>query len=44
MEKFNFGLTRDLPIKDGVATLPTKPGLGVELDWDMIENATIAVV
>ena len=44
MDKFNFGLTSDLPIKDGVATMPETPGLGVELDWDMIENATIAVV
>ena len=44
MEKFNFGLKSDLPIENGVANLPITPGLGVELDWDMIENATIAVV
>ncbi len=44
MDKFNFGLTSDLPIKNGIATLPDGPGLGADLDWDFIENATIAVV
>lgn len=43
-EKFNFGLTSDLPIQDGIATLPDTPGLGADLDWDFIENATIAVL
>ncbi len=44
MEKFNFGLSADLPIANGIATLPQTPGLGVELDWDFIDNSTIAVV
>lgn len=37
---FSFGLVQDLPIERGVATLPDGPGLGVALDWDMIENST----
>lgn len=41
-EPFAFGLAEPLPIKDGVATLPTGPGLGIELDWDLIDAATIA--
>ena len=39
---FAFGLTEPLPISDGIATLPQTPGLGIDLDWDMIDNATIA--
>ena len=27
-------------VKDGYAHLPSKPGLGIELDWDFIENTT----
>ena len=38
---FNFGLKEDLPVEDGIATMPTGPGLGIELDWDLIDNATI---
>ncbi|SDE59901.1 L-alanine-DL-glutamate epimerase [Paracoccus isoporae] len=37
---FSFGLAGDLPISRGVATLPDRPGLGVDLDWDMIDGAT----
>jgi len=44
MDKFDFGLASPLPISDGIATLPTGAGLGVDLDWDMIENATLEVV
>lgn len=44
MDKFNFGLASDLPISEGIAHLPQTPGLGVELDWDLIENTTIAVL
>ncbi|MEM7047453.1 MAG: enolase C-terminal domain-like protein [Pseudomonadota bacterium] len=43
-EIFDFGLTAPLPIKDGIATLPTKPGLGIELDWDFIDNVTFATL
>ena len=39
---FDFGLAKGLPLKDGVARLPDTPGLGDTLDWDMIDNATLA--
>lgn len=40
--KFDFGLVDQLPITDGIAHLPEKPGLGITLDWDLIDNTTIA--
>ena len=43
----NFTLPHEiapLPIKNGIATLPELPGLGVGLDWDMIGRATFAKV
>jgi L-alanine-DL-glutamate epimerase-like enolase superfamily enzyme len=39
---FAFGLKAGLPIENGTASMPEGPGLGVDLDWDLIENATIA--
>jgi len=44
IENFAFGLKEPLPIKDGYATPPEKPGLGVELDWDVIDNSTLLEV
>jgi len=41
LEQFDFGLVGGLPVQNGIATLPTTPGLGAELDWDMIDNATM---
>lgn len=41
---FDFGLQAPLPISEGIATLPDSPGLGIELDWDLIDNATFARV
>ena len=41
---FDFGLTSPLPIEDGIARMPETPGLGINLDWDMIDDATIATV
>jgi len=41
VQDFAFGLRGALPIVDGVARLPQTPGLGTELDWDLIENATL---
>lgn len=38
---FSFGLTKELPIVNGIATLPEEPGLGRSLDWDLIENTTV---
>ena len=40
--KFEFGLTTPLPIEEGIARMPESPGLGAALDWDLIDNATIA--
>lgn len=39
---FAFGLEAPLPIENGVARMPEEPGLGIALDWDLIDNATIA--
>ncbi|WP_342358751.1 enolase C-terminal domain-like protein [Terrarubrum flagellatum] len=44
IEGFNFGLKQPLPIVDGVATPPSKPGLGVDLDWDDIDRCTVKMV
>ncbi|MBK5933503.1 L-alanine-DL-glutamate epimerase-like enolase superfamily enzyme [Rhodovulum imhoffii] len=41
---FSFGLVGGLPIKDGIARLPETPGLGVPLDWDLIEDSTLEVM
>jgi L-alanine-DL-glutamate epimerase-like enolase superfamily enzyme len=43
---FRWGLKHDpLAIDgDGCQRLPTGPGLGVEIDWDDIENRTLAVM
>ena len=43
-EAFAFGLKDKLPIANGVATPPAKPGLGVDLDWDWIDRMTIKMV
>ena len=43
---FRFGLKGD-PLRlqaDGCQHLPAGPGLGVELDWDWIENHTVEVI
>lgn len=38
-DSFQFPLAAPLPIdKDGIIHVPEKPGLGIELDWDGIEN------
>lgn len=44
VEGFAFGLKAPLPVADGYATPPDKPGLGVELDWDDIDRCTVAQV
>ena len=43
-DNFNFGLAEPFPIKDGVAYLPTRPGLGIDLDWEEIERCTLAIL
>lgn len=44
METFAFGLASPLPVENGVATLPEGPGLGIDLDWSLVDAATIAEV
>lgn len=41
VEDFSFGLKGGLPIENGIATPPETPGLGRQLDWDLIENSTL---
>jgi len=40
---YRFGLVGDplVPDSDGMLPVPTAPGLGVELDWDWLDNHTI---
>ncbi|MCP4382283.1 MAG: mandelate racemase [Hyphomicrobiales bacterium] len=44
VEQFAFGLKEPISIDDGIATLPSGPGLGIELDWDLIDRATYKVL
>lgn len=44
VQDFAFGLKGGLPIDRGIATLPDTPGLGRDLDWDFIDNATTEVI
>jgi len=39
-EYFNFGLKHPIRVENGLAHLPNKPGLGIDLDWDFIDNST----
>lgn len=43
-EQFAFGLAGALPVTRGVARMPEGPGLGLDLDWDLIEAATRHIV
>ncbi len=40
----DFGLKAPLPIEQGIARMPETPGLGIDLDWDLIDEATIATL
>ena len=42
---FNFGLSEDIHIDEqGFAHIPQNPGLGIDFDWDFIENATFEIL
>ncbi len=43
---YRFGLVGHPlePDADGYLTVPSKPGLGVDLDWDWIDDATVEVI
>jgi len=36
VDYFAFGLKEPIRVEDGQAILPQAPGLGIELDWDLI--------
>ena len=40
-EPFRFPMKDAYPIEDGVAHVPNKPGIGVELDWDLIDRSCV---
>ncbi len=44
LDKFDFGLAEPLPIENGVARMPTAPGLGIDLDWSFIDQATFEIL
>ena len=44
LEYFKFGLKKDIKIENGYAHLPNKPGLGIDLDWDFIDNNTFKIM
>ena len=43
-DKFSFGLKQPIDIKNGIATLPEPAGLGIEFDWDFIDNHTFQLI
>jgi L-alanine-DL-glutamate epimerase-like enolase superfamily enzyme len=43
-EMFNFGLTTPIQIENGNAILPEGPGLGIKLDWNLIDRSTFEVI
>ncbi len=36
-DNYRLPMKGNLPIKDGIITVPEQPGVGVELDWELIE-------
>ncbi|GIW76423.1 MAG: mandelate racemase [Phycisphaerae bacterium] len=40
-EPFRFPMKDPYPIFDGIARVPQKPGIGVELDWDLIDQTCV---
>ena len=44
-EVYNFGLESDIVIDEqGYAHVPDQPGMGIGLDWDLIEEATVEIL
>ena len=35
-ENYRLPMKGDLPIRDGIITVPDVPGVGAELDWELI--------
>jgi len=44
-EVYNFGLVEEIQIDEaGYAHVPDEPGMGIALDWDLIEKATVEIL
>jgi L-alanine-DL-glutamate epimerase-like enolase superfamily enzyme len=42
---FDFGMKDTIAIDaEGMVAVPDKPGLGVEVDWERTESATVQVL
>lgn len=41
---FDFGLMEPIKVERGEAILPQKPGLGIDLNWDFIDNCTFKIL
>ena len=42
-EDFMFPMSERLPIdENGMITVPKKPGIGVELDWDVVRDTCVS--
>ncbi|MEC9329446.1 MAG: enolase C-terminal domain-like protein [Pseudomonadota bacterium] len=44
VQTFAFGLVEPLPVANGIATLPNRPGLSIDLDWDLIDDCTFKIL
>lgn len=44
LSHYSFGLAQPIRIDSGYAILPGGPGLGTDLDWNLIDNCTTAVL
>ena len=45
LDMYNFGLAEDILIDDeGYAHVPSGMGMGIDLDWDLIDNATTEIL
>ncbi|MEJ6758672.1 MAG: enolase C-terminal domain-like protein [Pontimonas sp.] len=43
-EDFTFGTNTSVVIKDGMVQAPTGPGLGIDYDWDFIDDHTVVTL
>lgn len=41
-DNFRLPMKGDLPIHNGVITVPDKPGVGAELDWELIKRSCVS--
>lgn len=41
-DNYRLPMKGDLPIKNGIITVPEKPGIGAELDWNLVDAACVS--